>query len=46
MPVDRAQGGAEFGRGLGLVGAQERAQQPVVQLGVEDSDLDPVGVRT
>ena len=43
MLVDGAQGGAEFGRGLGLVGGQERAQEPVVQLGVEDRDLEPVG---
>jgi hypothetical protein len=39
--VDGAQGGAQFGRGLGLVGGEGRAQQPVVQLGVEDGDLDP-----
>ncbi len=32
--VDGALGGAEFGRGLGLVGGQQRAQEPVVQLGL------------
>jgi hypothetical protein len=32
VQVDGAQGGAEFGGGLGLVGGQERVQQPVVQL--------------
>ncbi len=42
MPVDGTQGGSEFGWGLGLVGGPERAQQPVVQLGIEDRDLDPV----
>jgi hypothetical protein len=31
-----------LGRGLGLAGGQQWAQQPVVQLGVEDRDLDPV----
>ena len=41
--VDGAQGGAEFGRGLGLVGGQERAQQAVVELGVKDRGLDAVG---
>ena len=43
MLVDGAEGGAEFGWGLGLVGGQQWAQQPVVQLGVEDGDLDSVG---
>jgi len=46
MLVDGAQRGPEFSRGLGLVGGQERAQEPVVQLGVEDRDADAVGVRT
>ena len=31
---------------LGLVGGQEGAQQAVVEFGVEDGDLDAVGVRT
>jgi hypothetical protein len=31
-----------LGGGLGLAGGQQWAQQPVVQLGVEDRDLDPV----
>jgi len=34
--VDSAQGCPEFGWGLGLVGGQQRPQEPVVQLGVED----------
>jgi hypothetical protein len=34
---------AEFGRGPGLVGGQQQAEQSVVQLGVEGRDLDPVG---
>jgi hypothetical protein len=41
--VDGVQDGAESGWGLGLVGGQQWAQQPVVELGVEDGDLDPVG---
>ena len=39
MLVDGTQGDAEFGRGLGLVGGQERAEEPVVELGVEDGDF-------
>ena len=41
--VDGAQGGSEFGGCLGLVGGQERAQEPVVELGVEDRDFGAVG---
>ena len=40
------QGSTEFGRGLALLGGQQRAQEPVVQLGVEDATLIPSGVRT
>ena len=41
--VDGAQSGAVFPVGPGLVGGQEWAQQPVVQLGVEDRDPGAVG---
>jgi hypothetical protein len=40
--VDGAQGGSEFGWGLGLVGGQQRAQQPVVEFGVEDRGADAI----
>jgi hypothetical protein len=36
--VDGAERGSEFGRSLGLVGGQQWAQEPVVDLGVEDRD--------
>jgi hypothetical protein len=40
--VDSAQGCAEFGWGLGLVGGQQGAQEPVVELGVEDRGAQAV----
>jgi hypothetical protein len=43
MSVDGAQNSAEFGWCLGLVGGEEGPQEPVVQFGVEDRDLEAVG---
>jgi hypothetical protein len=40
--ADYVQGLLQFGWRLGLVGSHERAEQPVVELGVEDGELDPV----
>ena len=41
--VDDAQCVAERGRGLGLVPGHERAQDAVVDLGVEDREAQAVG---
>jgi hypothetical protein len=43
MLAQGVQGLPEFGWRLGLVGGHERAEQPVVELGVEDGELDAVG---
>ena len=43
---DCAEGGAELGRGLGLAGGEQRGQDPVVDLGVEDREARPSGVRS
>ena len=42
VAVEGAQGLAEFGWGLRLVGGGERDEQPVVDFGVEDRDADAV----
>jgi hypothetical protein len=41
--VDGAQGIAERGRGLGLVTGHQRAQEPVMHLGVEDREAQAIG---
>jgi hypothetical protein len=41
--VEGVQRGAEFGWRLGLVGGEERAQDAVVDLGVEECETEPVG---
>src|SRR2546421_2033790 len=43
LTIDDAKGGAERGRSLGLVARHERAQDPVVDLGVEDREPQAVG---
>jgi hypothetical protein len=43
---ERCQRAANFGRGGWLVGFEQRPEEPVLQLGVEDCDADTVGVRT
>jgi hypothetical protein len=42
VPIQGVQGLSQLGWCLWLVGGHERAEQPVVELGVEDSELDPV----
>lgn len=41
--VNGAESGPEFGGGVGLVGCEERAQEPVAEFGVEDDDAGAVG---
>lgn len=43
MPVDGAQCGPEFGGCLGLVRGEQRAQEAVMHLGVEDRCAGAVG---
>src|SRR5256885_14729648 len=43
LTVDDAEGSAERGRSLGLVARHERAQDAVVDLGVEDREPQAVG---
>ena len=38
-----ARRGAEAGRGLGLSGGEQRGKDAVVDLGIEDRELEPVG---
>jgi len=40
--IDGAEGGAEWRRGLGLVAGHERAQDAIVDLGVENREPDAV----
>jgi hypothetical protein len=42
LVIDGAQGIPECSRGLGLVTGHERAQQPVMHLGVEDREAQAV----
>ena len=41
--VDSSQGGTELGRGLRLADGEERGEHPVMDLGVEDRKVQPVG---
>jgi hypothetical protein len=41
--LDGGQGGAQGWRGLGLPGGEQRGQDAVVDLGVEDREREPVG---
>jgi hypothetical protein len=43
---DGLQGSPEFGWRLGLVGGNQRDQEPVVELGVEDGDANAVRAST
>lgn len=43
MAGDGGQGGSKLGRCLGLVGSGERAEHPVVNLGVEHGDASALG---
>jgi hypothetical protein len=43
VPVQDAQGLAEFKGCLSLIGGHERAEQPAVELGLEDGEPDAVG---
>ena len=43
---DGAECSAELGWSLGLAGREERAQDPVVDLGAEDGESQAVGVRS
>jgi hypothetical protein len=46
VAVEHLKGRSELWWGLGLVGGQQRAEQPVVDLGVEHRNPQAVGVST